>query len=286
MILLTGATGKTGAEIARVLTEQGMPLRALVRDAAKAAALETSGVELVVGDMADEASLGRALEGVERAALILANSEQQERLEKQFIDAAARAGTRHVVKLSSMEANPGVGTPIAALHFEVEHHLRESGMHWTMVRPNFFMQNLLASAGTIREQQKFFLPMGRARTGMSDIRDVAAVMAAALSGAGHEDRSYDVTGPELLSFHDVAARFSEALGTSISYVDMPLDAYRQMLARFVDSAWQLDAVCDLFAGIVAGGLEHITDTVSQVLGRAPISLAQFIQDHLEVFQDS
>ncbi len=285
MILLTGATGKTGGAVATQLAEKGVACRALVRDAGKAAPLAELGIELVIGDFADEAALGQALSDVDSAVLILPNSEQQATLEKRFIDAASKAGVGHVVKLSSMEATADTGSPIPAMHYQVECHLKESGLDWTMVRPNFFMQNLLSSAGTIKEQGRFFLPMGDGKTGMSDIRDIAAVIAEVLTATGHRNKSYEVTGPELLSFHDVAGRFSEVLGTTVSYVDMPADAYREMLAKFLASEWHLNAVCDLFAGIAAGGLEYKTDTVSQVLGREPISLSEFVQDHLAVFKN-
>ncbi len=95
-----------------------------------------------------------------------------------------------------------------------------------------------------------------------------------------------MTGPELLSFYEVAERFTEALGTTISYVDMPPEAYREILANFLPDEWHLNAVCELFAGIAAGGLDHKTDTIKQVLGRDPISLSQFIEDHLAVFRGS
>jgi len=283
MIVLTGATGKTGAAAAKALAEQGAALRALVRDEHKAAPLKELGVELVVGNLADAGAVSRALEGADKALLIVPNSDQQLHLENQFTDCARQAGVRHIVKLSSMEAVPGATGAIPRIHIESEKHIKASGMAWTMIRPNFFMQNLLSAASTIKEQKKIFLPMKNGKTGMADARDIAAIMAAALSQEGHAGKSYDVTGPDLLNFSEVAACFSDVLGTRIDYIDTPLDAYMKTIAPFLVNDWHVNAVAELFAEIAAGGLEHITDTAAQILGRAPISLSQFIRDHAAAF---
>ena len=117
MILLTGATGKTGSEVARLLAEKGAACRALVRDAGKAASLGKLGIELVVGDVGDDAALSQALNGVDKAVLILPNSEQQAKLEKQFIDAASNARVGQLVKLSSIEARADSDSPIHMMNY-------------------------------------------------------------------------------------------------------------------------------------------------------------------------
>jgi uncharacterized protein YbjT (DUF2867 family) len=284
MILLTGVTGKTGGAAAQALLEKGVKFRALVRDASKAADFESAGVELFVGDVTNRSDVQKALTGVEKAFLTLPNSEQQLSFEKQFVDCANEAGIKHLVKLSSIEATPEAESPIPSLHWKSEEYIRASGLDWTMLKPNFFMQNFLG-AGSIKEQKKFFMPMGDGTTVMIDCRDIGAVAAEVLTGTGHENQSYEITGPEKLSFYDVADRFSEVLGETIEYVDMPADAYRKVLSQFLTQEWHLNAVCDLFQGIKGGaaGL-HVTDTVEQLLGRKPISLVQFIRDNLVVFK--
>ncbi len=284
MILLTGVTGKTGGATANVLAAQNVPLRALVRNEEKAAPLKESGIDLVVGDLADKSVVEKALEGVDKALLIAPNSDQQLNIEKQFTDCAENAGVRHIVKMSSMEAVPGTDGIIPGIHIQSEDHIKASKMSWTMIKPNFFMQNLLASAVTIREQQKLFLPMREGKTGMSDVRDLGEIIAKVLTEDGHENKSYELTGPELLSFGDVADRFSEVLGTKIEYVNMPLDAYMKTIAPFLTNEWHVNAVADLFAEIAEGGLDHLTDTMSEILGRPPISLVQFIQNHISAFK--
>jgi len=285
MFLLTGVTGKTGGAVANELINRGVPLRALVRDAEKAAAFQEAGVELIVGDAGDRDVVARALAGVEKATLILPNSEEQKSMEMQFIDLAAEAGVKHLVKLSSHEARPEATSAIPALHYDVEQHIRASGMDWTMIRPNFFMQNLLGSGYTIKTEGKFYLPMGDGVTVMMDCRDIGAVFAEVLVGSGHESQSYDISGPELMSFYDVAEQFSEVLGKKVEYVNQDPAVYRETIAPFLSSEWHLDSVMHLFSEIVDGVvLPEVTDTFQKLVGREPISFRQFVRDFSEVFK--
>lgn len=282
MILLTGVTGKTGGEAARQLLARGARLRAIVRDEAKAADLKAAGVELVAGDAGDAATVRRALAGARKALLVLPNGRNQQAMETQFTDLAKAAGLEHLVKMSSMEAVAHAKTPIPRAHWAVEEHIRASGLAWTMVKPNFFMQNLLSSAASIRTQRRFSLPMGNGTTGMADVRDIGAVCAEVLTGRGHEGKSYEITGPEVLTFHDVARRFTEVLGVTIEYVPMPVEQFRERMKNVLEP-WHLDAVAQLFREIDEIGLDHTTDTFRRLMGREPISLRRFIEDHRATF---
>lgn len=283
MIFMTGVTGKIGRETAKQLIAKGASLRALVRDEAKAADLKAAGVELVVGDIADADTVNKALDGAEKAFLLLPNGKHQLAHEKQFTDLATAAGVKHLVKMSSMEAVADAQTPIPQAHWASEEHIRASGLDWTMVKPNFFMQNLLTGAGAIREQRKFFLPMGDGTTGMADGRDIGAVCAEVLTGDGHAGQSYAITGPEVLSFYDAADRFSAVLGEKVEYVPMPMEQFRQRMTNILEP-WHLNAVCELFREIAEIGLDHTTDTFKELIGRNPISLRQFIEDNVALFK--
>ncbi len=283
MILLTGVTGKTGGATAQALLGKGVPLRAIVRNADKAAPLKAAGIELVVGDVSDPAVLARALTGVTKALMIMPNGEHQLTLEKQFIDAAKTAGVKHLVKMSSMEAVADAKAPIPKIHYAAGQYLAASGLAWTLLKPNFFMQNFLGSAGTIKEQGKFFLPMADGRTVMADVRDIGAVAAEVLTGSGHAGQAYEITGPEVLGFADAAERFTRVLGRKVEYVHVPMPAYRQTLSRFLTNEWHLNAVCELFQEIADGQDLHIADTVQKLTGKPPRSLEQFIRDHQAVF---
>jgi len=293
VILLTGVTGKTGGETAKQLLQKGARLRALVRDEARAADLKAAGVELVVGDVSDADTVRRALKGAEKAFLTLPNGRHQLEQEKQFTDLAVAAGVKHLVKMSSMEAVAHAETPIPRAHWAVEEYIRGSGLTWTMVKPNFFMQNLLSSAGSIKAQRRFSLPMGNGTTGMADIRDIGAVCAEVLTGdgpagqgfagKGHAGQSYEITGPEVLTFHEVADRFSAVLGEKVEYVPMPMEQFRERMSKILEP-WHLNAVCELFREIAEIGLDHTTDTFRKLIGRDPRSVTQFIQDHVALFR--
>jgi uncharacterized protein YbjT (DUF2867 family) len=118
---------------------------------------------------------------------------------------------------------------------------------------------------------------------MADARDIGAVCAEVLTGEGHTGQSYEITGPEVLSFFDVADRFTEVLGEKVEYVPLPMDAFREKMTGIL-VPWHLNAVCELFREIAEIGLDHTTDTFRQLIGRDPISLTQFIEDHLAAFK--
>jgi uncharacterized protein YbjT (DUF2867 family) len=285
MILITGATGKTGGEVARQLAAADIPFRALIRNPDKAEELNSLGAELVFGDIADKVFLSRALSGIDKAFLMMANDEQQPILEKQFTDAAVTAGVQHLIYLSSLESVPESKKPITQNHVAVENHIRESGLTWTIMRPTFFMQNFEASAPRIKEAGQIVMPVGNGTVSPTDLRDVGEVIRETLTKTGHENKSYDLTGPELLTFVEIAERFSKILGTPVEFVDQPMEEFAELLRKIGLSEWRVDAVCKELEAISAGVVDHTTDTIEELLGRPPFSLEQYITDHLSLFRD-
>ena len=284
MILLTGATGKTGSATAKALNEKGITFRALIRNEEKRGDIESLGGEVVIGSIENKEAVDQSMVDVETALILLPNSENQLSLEKQLVDSAKQAGAKRVVKMSSIEATPDATSPIPKLHLESEEYIKQSGLNWTMIKPNFYMQNLLASAGTIKDQGKIFLPMGEGKTGMIDTTDVGKVLAKVLSEDGHESMNHGITGPEILSFNEVAEIFSKGLDKQVDYVDVPLAAYKETLGQFLTNQWHLDAVIDLFKGIADGGIEEKTDTYSELMGESPKSLSEFISENSFIFK--
>lgn len=284
MILITGATGKTGSATAKSLGEKGETFRALIRNEEKKEGLESLGGEVVIGSIENTEVVNQSMQGVKTVLVLLPNSESQLALEKQLVDSAKQAGVERIVKMSSIEATPDATSPIPKLHLESEEYIKQSGLAWTMIKPNFYMQNLLASAGTIKEQGKIFLPMGDGKTGMIDTTDVGKVLAKVLSEDGHESMNHEITGPEILSFYEVAEIFSQVLGKQVDYVDVPMDAYKETLGQFLTNQWHLDAVIDLFKGIAEGGIEDKTDTFNELMGETPTSLSQFLAENSFIFK--
>jgi uncharacterized protein YbjT (DUF2867 family) len=285
MILLTGATGKTGGAAAKAIAAAGQKARVVTRDAAKASQLAALGHEIAVGDVGDENFLKDAMRGIDRAFILLPNTERQGAMEAQFTDIAKAAGVRHLVKISSIEAHAGIGARVPEMHAASEAHIKASGLAWTMVKPNFFMQTLLAAANGVKTRGELTMPVGSARVSMVDCRDAGAVIAKVLMEPGHEGQSYKLTGPESVDFTDIAARLGRALGKPVRFVDPPLAAYRENLLKAIPDAWRVDAVCEIFATTAKGQreIEALTDTVQQVLGRSPTSLDTFIADYKQAF---
>ena len=284
MILITGATGKTGSATAKSLGEKGERFRALIRNEEKKEGLESLGGEVVIGSIENTDVVNQSMQGVKTVLVLLPNSESQLALEKQLVDSAKQAGVERIVKMSSIEATPDATSPIPKLHLESEEYIKQSGLAWTMIKPNFYMQNLLASAGTIKDQGKIFLPMGEGKTGMIDTTDVGKVLAKVLSEDGHESMNHEITGPEILSFDEVAEIFSQVLGKQVDYVDVPMDAYKETLGQFLTNQWHLDAVIDLFKGIAEGGIEDKTNTFNELTGETPKSLSQFLAENSFIFK--
>jgi uncharacterized protein YbjT (DUF2867 family) len=284
MYFVAGASGRTGSRLVHLLAESGHAVRALVRNPAKSAALAAlPGVEVVAGNLNDPAATAALLRGASGAALILPNGPDQLRLETGFYDAAVDAGVQHVVKLSSMEAHADAPNPVHRTHHEAEEHLKASGVEWTIVRTSFYFQNFLNTAPRIRSEGILSLPVGRGRATMTDVADAAAAMAAALLDTRHRGRSYDVTGPELLDFDEVAGRISRVAGREVRYVPEDPVAYKARLSRVIPSAWHVDAVCDIFREIADGYFVEPTDGFHALTGREPTSIDTFLEAHRSQF---
>ena len=283
MILFTGLTGKVGAAIVKLLPEFGVQARGLVRDRGKAAALEAAGVEVALGDLGDAAAVSATLEGCEKAFLLMANGPRQLELELGFIEAAQGAGLGRLVKMSANGADSASAAALKRFHGDAEERLRASGLPYTVIRPNFFMQNLLWMAAEIAERDAFSMPMGQGRVGIIDVRDVARFVLTVLTQPGHENKTYEITGPELVSFHDIARQLSAATGRTIRYIDIAPEAFRRVLSQWMPDDWQVEAVAQLFALIAQDQGALVNDVYRQATGREPSHLRQFFQDCAPAF---
>jgi len=282
MILLTGATGRVGYAAAKALARANIPFRALVRDPDKVA-FDPDAAEIVQGDLNDPAIVEQALQGVSRALIVMGNHPDQAKLERQFASLAADAGVSHLVKVSSMEAAPDATATLPKNHYDTEQHIASLGVNCTFLRPNYYMQNMLMYAGSIARTNSFALPLGTAKTAMIDSRDVGEVAAVVLTGEGHVGQAYRLTGPAIMDFHEVAARVGTVLERPVSYVAQSPKVFREVLGQFIQSVWQLDAVCELFAEIAPGSLEEQHSTTADLLGRPAVGLETFTRQFAGAF---
>jgi len=283
-ILISGATGNVGSELVRVLQRRGARFRAMVRGADTAAARERlAGAELVVADFDDPDSLARALEGVDRAFLLTPSSARAEAQQCAFVDAARRQGVRKLVKLSQYAADTSSPVRFLRYHAVVEQAIRASGIAFTILRPNLFMQGLLAFRATIAARGALYAAAGDAAISAIDVRDIAEVAATALLEPGHDDVTYELTGPAALTHAEMAAQLAEALGRPVAFVDVPPAVMRDQLLHVGVPAWQADGLLENYAHYRRGEAAVVASGVEDVIGRAPRAFADFARDYAAAF---
>ena len=283
MILITSAPGNNANAVIRELTTAGVRVRALLRNPNSAGEIKGPLVEVAVGDFLNPASLDAALRGVEKAFLIPPTDPRSVEMQVNFIRAAKRAGTRHVVKLSVNGADVNSPVRVARWHAEGEKELEASGIPFTHLRPNAFMQNFLGLAPTIVSQGEFYQPAADGKVSHIDVRDIAAVAAKALTENGHQGKTYVITGPEALSYDDVARKLSTALGRPVKYVNITPEDFKKSLLGWGIPEYMADGLNEFFAAIRAGYLAVVTNTVEEVAKRKPISFDDFVRDFADAF---
>ena len=282
MILVTGATGTVGSEVVKQLIKaEQRKVRVLVRDPAKAAKLGNA-VEVVKGDFEDSVSLRAALKNIEVAFLATAPSARMVEQETNFIEAAKAAGLARLVKLSNIMATPENPAPIARSHTRIESRLALSGIPATILRPNWFMSNFHMEAQSVKTGQ-LYSATENGRVSFCDPSDVAAVAVAALLDPAHAGHNYKLTGPEALTWEEVAAAFTRVLGYPVKHV--PINDESLMAALKAASVPEviLDEIVKLSASIRLGDLELVTTAIQQVLGRPPRSIEQWIEINRSAF---
>ena len=285
MILVTGATGLNGSELVRRLSAKGVPSRALTRNLAKAQSLASlPHVEVVEGDMANPDSLKAALRGVDRAMLISSSGPAMLDVQSSFIDAARKAGVKHVVKLSGII--PELDSPFrfARMHAEIERRLEASGVAFTHLRAGEFMPSYFRQVPSIVARGILALPMGDARIASIDIGDVAEVAIAVLTTDGHEGKTYPLTGPEALSMAEVAEKLSAATGKPVRYVDVPPEDARQARLAAGLPPFLAEGLDELFAERRKGKESRVWPTIEEVFGWRPTTFDEFAKRNAAIFR--
>lgn len=283
-VLVTGATGTVGSAVTRELAARGVDVRAFVRDAGRAATMLGPDVELVAGDFGEPASLTEAMKGVDRLFLACPNHPLQAAYECSVIDAAAEAGVDRVVKLSAYGAEAGSPLAVWDAHGRIERHLAASGAAAVVLRPAMYMTGVLAGAETVKAMGMLFVPAGDARVAMIDPADVAAAAAVALAADRFEPATWTLTGPEALTYGEVAGRLAALLGRTVTYVDVPDDQALGGMLQAGLPEWLASNLVTLFGLVRQGVMAETTGTFQEVTGRAPRTFAAFAGDVLPAFR--
>ncbi|MFD8407454.1 NAD(P)H-binding protein [Streptomyces anulatus] len=279
MILVTGATGAVGREVAGQLAGAG-PVRILARRPERLT-VRGEGVEVVEGEYGDRAALDRALRGV--ASVFLVTNSPTEPDDERVAAAAAAAGVRHLVKLSMMAVEePGADDFITRRQRENEQAVRESGVPWTFVRPRTFMSNTLSWAPGIRSTGVVRALYGDAPVACVDPRDVAAVAVAVLTSTGHEGRAYAVSGPEAITAREQTAQLSRVLERPLRFEELGVDAARTaLLAKYPPPV--AEAFLQSAERQRAGAKAAVVPTIQDLTGRPARPYRIWSAEHAEAF---
>ncbi len=283
-ILVTGATGNIGSEVVKLLSAQGEKIRALVRDPGKARKLELPGVELVKGDLSDRPSLDAAAKGVDALFLLGPAGPDQVAQQHNALEAAKAAGIKRVVKLSAVGAQKGSKIQLGDWHGQTEDELKKSGLSWTILQPHSFLQNLLMSASTIKGQGEFYGATKEGKIPLIDTRDIGAVAAAVLTTAGHEGKTYVLTGPEAVSHTQVAEKLAGAVGKPVKYVDLPPAELKKGLLGAGLPGWLAGDLVGMQQFFATGGGGKVTTAVKDLTGKAARTVDQFARDFAAAFK--
>ena len=285
-ILITGSTGTIGSHLVKLLKAFSASFKAMVRSKENAQLFKEHDIPTVFGDFNDPESLDRAFEGIDRLFLLTSPSLGQVEEQSNALVAAQKAGIQKIVKVSAIGTELDSPVQLLNWHAETEEQIKTSGMDFTFLRPQSFMQNFFNYIPTIKDQNAFYAPMHNCKVPLIDSRDIAMVAAKILSEDGHEGKTYTLTGPEAISHQQIADLFSEKLGRPIQYVDIPIEAAEKAMLDTGMPNWLVHDLIAINKKFVAGELNEVYSSVKQITGIEATSFQQFLMDHLTFFQNA
>jgi uncharacterized protein YbjT (DUF2867 family) len=276
MLLITGASGTVGGAVVAEVVKTRKPFKAMFRSAQDAA--KANNITTVIADFADKASLRRCLEGIETVFLVCSPVPELVELEGNMIEACRESKVRTILLNSALGA-ADYPKSFPSWHRKVEDKLKVSGLKYVILRPNTFMQNIVAfNAPSIRAQGAFYSAMGQARTSFIDVRDVARVVAKVAGSDEHLGKTYELNGPEAVNSDEVAAKISRVAGRSVKFVNIPEEAQRKAMQELGMPEWLVTALLDLQKYYTGGQGGEVDGTLQRLLGATPTTLDQFLKE--------
>ena len=276
--LITGVTGNVGKEVIDRLIEKGLPVKAAVRNLSKAESLGLKNTEIVLFDYDKPETFEPALVDVDRLFIIPPplNPKQHE-LIIPLIDVAIKSGVKHIVNISTMSVAHIENLPLGI----AEQYIENSGIAYTFLRPNWFMQNCNGyMLEDIKERGAINLPAGDAKTSLIDIRDIVDVSVVALTTKNHLNRKYTLTGGKALDNYEIAKILSDVSGKKIQYYPMTDEDMSLSLKSFGMTDENVEMYMDLYRSVRKGDTASVSPDVRNVLGREPITFVQYAQDYI------
>jgi uncharacterized protein YbjT (DUF2867 family) len=280
-VLVTGATGSIGAQLVRYLAGKSeAKVRAFVRNARKAEPLAKVGADLAIGAFEDFASIRSAMKDVETVVLIAPAGPDAVDQNRNVIKIAKESSVRNVVRISAIRASKDGPTENSRLHARSDEELQHSGLKYVILRPNYFMQNLFMSLDTINRESAFYAGMGDARFGMIDVRDIVDSAGEVAITDEFDNQVLELSGPESLSFQEVAKVLSDVTGRNIAYVAVTPETVKETMLTMGADEWMSALMRDYALAYSEGWGDFVTDNVERLTGHAPRSIDQFVREVL------
>ncbi len=277
-ILVTGATGTIGSQVATALLDANADVRVGLRDPSKGTALRAQGAEVVRFDFEDETTFGEAFAGVERVFLLTPFVEKFVPVVERVAKAARAAGTRFIARMSALGADPQADDGLSKQHGQAEAAVKATGVDWTVVRPTFFQDNVLNYQGAAVADGAFYGASRGGRTAYVSSKDIGEVVARVLlDPSAHAGQTYTLTGPAAVSDDEFAAALSKTAARPIRYVDLSSEQLLQGQLAAGTPAWMAEHLVALEGVKAAGWAAEATTAVQDVLGRPAEPIAAFLE---------
>jgi uncharacterized protein YbjT (DUF2867 family) len=283
-ILITGSTGNVGSQVVKQLSSFSGSVRAAVQSKNRADDIKNTKAELVVMNFKKSDTIEAAFKDIQKLFLLTPFVPDMVEMSKSLITEAKKANVNHIVKQSAFGSDLEDGITMNKLHRQVEEAIKSSGINYTFLRPMSFMQNYLGLGDSIKSQGVFYAPLIDSRTSFVDVRDIAAVAVEALTKSGHENKAYNITGPEAVSNYDIANILSKTIGRKITYVNISDDDSRKGMKENGMQEWTINALMELYNFQKVGKASRVSLDVERVTNRKPISFEQFAKDYSESFR--
>jgi uncharacterized protein YbjT (DUF2867 family) len=288
-ILVTGASGNIGSEVVNLLlaVAPAVSIKAAVHSRQNVKKVKDGDrVKVIPIDYNESDTLRQALKDVDKLFLLTPDVPNAAHLASNAVSEAKKAGIRHIVKQSVMGADLEADVGTMRIHRQVEEIIEQSGIPFTFLRPNEFMQNFINfHSPSIKGNNAFYIPLEDAKVSLVDVRDIAAVAVKSLTDEDlHKNKTYLITGPEALSYHQVAEILSNRIGRKINYVNISDEEARAAMKEIGLSDWLINTVSELSDYFRKGKASEISSAVEEVTGNKPISFSQFANDYVDAFR--
>jgi uncharacterized protein YbjT (DUF2867 family) len=284
-ILLTGASGTVGSEVVKQLLRDNsdVHIKAAVHSIENIKKVKDENrIESVQIDYKKPETLATALKGVDKLFLVTPETLNAPELVSNLVTEAKKAGIRYIVRLSAMGES---SIASVRLHLQGEKVIEESGIPFTILRPNTFMQFFVNFYGpTIKNNNTFYGSVEDAKVSFIDIRDIAAIVVKTLTDDKHNGKVYTITGPEALSQYQVAEILSNATTKKINYVDIPEEEFQRRKKEIGLNDWWVNLMIEAFYSFREGYHSRVSSTVEEVTGKKPISFSKFAKDYSQAFK--